>query len=154
QAETFLMRVARGSGVDGLASMAPEGPFPLRGFDDLRLLRPLLGFSHQRSIATLVPEGQFWIEDPSNDATRFARVRLRDAREVLEALGLTNERLAETAANMRRARDALEAQVDSFIARAVEISPWGYVSVRLDALAREPSEVGLRALARLLALVG
>jgi tRNA(Ile)-lysidine synthase len=65
QAETFLIRLARGSGVDGLAGMAPASPFPIHGFDDLTLTRPLLGFSHQRLVATLRAAKQDWIEDPS-----------------------------------------------------------------------------------------
>jgi tRNA(Ile)-lysidine synthase len=44
QAETFLLRLGRGSGVDGLAAMAPIAPYPLPGYDGLRLARPLLSF--------------------------------------------------------------------------------------------------------------
>ncbi len=75
QAETVLLRLARGSGVNGLAAMAPATR--LRG---VTLLRPLLGISRARIVATLEALRQPWIEDPSNEDTRFARVRLRKAR--------------------------------------------------------------------------
>lgn len=154
QAETFVMRLARGSGVDGLSGMAALSPFPLRAFDELSLLRPLLGFSHRRLIATLQAAKQVWIEDPSNDATRFQRTQLRTARAALEAAGLTPERLANTAAHLRRARQAIEQYVDTLLATSARPSPWGYVLVGLGDLRAAPAEIGLRALARLIAAVG
>lgn len=154
QAETFLIRLARGSGVDGLSGMAPVSRLPVAGFDDLTLMRPLLGFSHERLIATLRAAKQDWIEDPSNDAVRFERARLRAARPVLEQLGLSNERLAETGATMRRAREALDTYVDALFASAVDVSEWGYAVVRAREFGNAPTEIGLRVLARLLTLVG
>ncbi|MBF0335348.1 MAG: tRNA lysidine(34) synthetase TilS, partial [Alphaproteobacteria bacterium] len=72
QAETLLLRLARGSGLDGLAAMAPiaERPFA-------RLLRPLLDVPRARLEATLERAGQSWIDDPSNADRAYARVRLR-----------------------------------------------------------------------------
>lgn len=74
QAETVVMRAARGSGADGLAGMAAllEGP-------DVRLLRPLLAVPRVRLAATLRAEDIPWIDDPSNADLRFERARLREA---------------------------------------------------------------------------
>ncbi|MAG22807.1 MAG: tRNA lysidine(34) synthetase TilS, partial [Rhodospirillaceae bacterium] len=70
QAETFLLRLGRGSGVDGLAGMAPLSEVPT-----MRLLRPLLDVPKARLVATLQSRGQEWVEDPSNRDLAYARVR-------------------------------------------------------------------------------
>ncbi len=74
QAETVIMRAARGSGPDGLAGMAA-----LVERADVRLLRPLLGIPRARLTATLLARGVPWIDDPSNADLRFERARLRAA---------------------------------------------------------------------------
>lgn len=100
QAETLLMRLARGSGVDGLAAMQAE-----REHAGLRWLRPLLGCSRGDLRRYLSEIGEGWVEDPSNSDDRFSRVRMRKA---IAALKLDQARLAETADAMHRARAALE----------------------------------------------
>lgn len=145
QAETFLLRLARGSGVDGLAGMRAVSPFPMSEFP-MVLVRPLLGFARASLRPMLVEQGQHWIEDPMNADARFARVRIRQAWAQLEPLGLTPARLVETAAHLGRARQALEAVSGAVLARACQAVERG---IALDpfALKSAPTELGLRALA-------
>ena len=154
QAETFLLRLARGSGLEGLSGMAALAPFPLRGFEGLSLARPLLGLSHARLVATLQARCQSWIEDPSNASSRYERARLRQSKPELEALGLTSERLAQTTVHLRRAMEVVDDAVTVLLERAVQVSPWGYALVRAREFAAARREVALRALARLLAAIG
>lgn len=76
QAETLLLRLARGSGTAGLAAMAPARPLPGPG-PPLDLLRPLLRVP--RSDVEAIVRAEAWPvrEDPSNRDLRFARNRLR-----------------------------------------------------------------------------
>ena len=148
QSETLLIRLARGSGLDGLSGMAAKACFPLRGYEDIALLRPLLSFSHARLTQTLRATKQKWIEDPSNDAERFTRVKMRAARKTLEGAGLTPERLAETASHLRRAREAIDFAVDQLLAETVDMNAWGYAILRQRQLGAAPAEIALRALAR------
>ncbi len=149
QAETLLLRLARGSGVDGLAAMAP-----VHETADLRLLRPLLDVPRERLRAFLKRESCPYVRDPSNDDPAFARVRMRAALPALAAEGLTPARLAATARRMARARTTLESAATEALARAAEIYPEGFAVVAPGMLCGLPEEVALRALSRLLACVG
>lgn len=149
QAETFLLRLARGSGVDGLSAMAPAVEL-----DRLRLLRPLLDVPRARLLAFLAARGLTPIEDPSNHDDRFDRVRLRRSMPGLGPLGLDARGLAATAKRLGRARQALEHQTAAVLARAAAVHPEGYARLDGGLLASAPDEIGLRALSRLLAAIG
>ncbi|HCP82205.1 MAG TPA: tRNA lysidine(34) synthetase TilS [Octadecabacter sp.] len=103
QAETVLMRLARGSGVAGLAGMQPYGAAP----DGLRIFRPLLDETRAELREWLTGGGISWSDDPSNEDPRFDRVRARQMQAELAKLGLTTDRLAQTAAHMQAARREL-----------------------------------------------
>lgn len=149
QAETLLLRLARGSGVDGLAAMAP-----LLEAADVRLLRPLLETPRARLAEFLEEEGRPYVRDPSNDDASFARVRMRKAIPALQDEGLSPSRLAATARRMGRARMALERSATQLLARAAVIYPEGYARLAPGPLCDAHEEVGLRALSRLLTCVG
>ncbi len=149
QAETLILRLGRGSGLDGLASMAELGETP-----HLRLLRPLLSVPKARLAATLGRLGQNWIEDPSNQDTHHARVRVRQSMPALEREGVSPARLAAAAHHLGRARAALDEATAHFLARAAAFHPAGFCRLDLGMLAAAPAEVSLRALARTLLTVG
>lgn len=141
QAETVLMRLARGSGVDGLAGMAP-----MRGHDGLRWWRPLLAARRPDLRAYLAERGIGWAEDPMNDDPTFARVRARRALAQVAPLGVTVEGLVATAGWMRLARAALDAAC-----AAAEGTVWrqeaGDLVIAAPAWGDLPEETRLRLLA-------
>ena len=158
QAETLLMRLARGSGLDGLAAMSPVTEMMGQdGRRPLRLLRPLLGVAKSRLQATLRARGVPWIEDPSNTDASFERVRWRTMHGALEAAGLAGEALATSAARLRRARAAVEAATDALCAPQaglVRTDPSGFFDVDLGRLRRAPEEIALRVVGRCIAAAG
>lgn len=146
-AETFLLRLARGSGVDGLSEMAAR----FEEGDGLELLRPVLDVSRSALRGTCRAVGADWFDDPTNDDPRFDRAAARQALAVLAPLGVTPERLAKTARSMRRARTALERRARSLAEAAAS---WrrdiGWVALSTVALAEADREIALRVLAGLL----
>jgi tRNA(Ile)-lysidine synthase len=152
QAETFLLRLGRGSGMDGLAAMAASSPFPRPGYGSLRILRPLLGFGRDELRAYATAKGAAWIEDPMNADPRFARTRMRRLLPLLDEAGVPVTRIVQAAQHASRARAALEAATQAFLDAHVRFD--GDVA-RLDApaLGRQPREIGLRALASVLGRV-
>jgi tRNA(Ile)-lysidine synthase len=100
QAETVLMRLARGSGVAGLAGMQSVGATPT----GLRICRPLLQETRTDLRAWLSEHHVTWSDDPSNNDARFDRVKARGMQDALGELGLTSDRLVQTAEHMQAAR--------------------------------------------------
>jgi len=107
QAETFLMRLAKGSGLDGLAAMRTEQPM-----GEITLVRPLLNIPKEDLVALCDAQNIPYVRDPTNEMTTYLRPRLRAVREALEQEGLTSKRLSTTAARFARARDALDIVAD------------------------------------------
>lgn len=111
QAETFFMRLQRGSGLTGLCGMAPV--FYLKG---LKIVRPLLSVSPQQLRNYLEQKHVRWVEDPSNQSEDFFRVRIRKFLPDFEkATGITPQRIAETMEILARSRDYLREQAEEVI---------------------------------------
>ncbi len=72
QAETFLMRLIRGAGLEGLAGMAAE-----KQIGSLRVVRPMLTVTRAEVVEYLRCRQLTWREDASNADRRFLRNRIR-----------------------------------------------------------------------------
>lgn len=107
QAETFLMRLKRGAGVEGLAEMARKRVIEPGDDCSVMLVRPLLDIPKARLIATLRARGVEWIEDPSNTRLDQERPRMRALLRGIEQEGLTATAIARSAQRLRRAEDAV-----------------------------------------------
>jgi tRNA(Ile)-lysidine synthase len=156
QAETVLFRLARGSGLVGLAGMANASPLPI-GADRIGfLLRPLLRIPKARLLATLRAAGIAFSEDPSNRDPRFTRARLRELMPPLAQEGLSTHGLSRFAARMRRADLTIEIAVAA-AREALAPEPWperGPVRFETVGFANLPAEVALRLLGRAIAHAG
>ena len=102
QAETFLMRLARESGLDGLSAMTSRKRHAGTVF-----CRPALGVRREDLRDILRCRGLEWVDDPSNSDPEFDRVKAREALKVLEPLGVNVAGLSRTAVHLAEARDTL-----------------------------------------------
>ena len=113
QAETFLMRLARGAGVSGLAGMRRvthiAGGVPL--------VRPLLGWRHSELEAVCADARVDPVEDPSNEDDQYERVRVRKA--LGQAEWLNSAAISESASHLAEADAALQWATDLEWQRAV-----------------------------------
>ncbi len=132
QAETLLMGVARSAGIAGLSGMRP------RWGEGVIFHRPLLDAGRDELRGWLQAAGIGWVDDPSNDNTRFTRIKARQALSALAPLGITAKTVAAVAGHLAQVQAALLAQVRSAsqhlreVAGALQIDP---------ALWDEPEEV-------------
>jgi tRNA(Ile)-lysidine synthase len=129
QAETLLMGLARGAGIAGLSGMRR-----LWADGGVTLHRPLLDAGRTELRDWLRAAGIGWVDDPTNDDARFARVKARRALVALAPLGISSERLAGVAGHLAEAQEAIAVQVRAAVAGnvvrgagALQIGPglWG-----------------------------
>jgi len=117
QAETFLMRLIRGSGLYGLASM--QEIYELNG---IHILRPLLSFHPDSLKAYLREKNIDWVEDESNQCEDFLRVKIRKfLPELTQNIGLEAKHLGLAASNLQKTRAFMEEVVNQHIQRYVHL---------------------------------
>jgi tRNA(Ile)-lysidine synthase len=146
QAETVLMRLARGSGAEGLSAM--QAVLERSG---VVWLRPLLGARRAALREVLRAEGAgggiAWVEDPTNDDTQYDRVKARQALAALAPLGIDAEGLARTAWHLQRQRRVLERAMQALARRARIWGALGEVRLDVAAMAEDEPDTALRLLA-------
>lgn len=142
QAETLLMRLARGAGVDGLAAMAPR-----RLSHGINWIRPLLGENRETLQNFLRQKDHAWATDPSNENRDFERIRMRDALETLAPLGITVQGLSNVSSHMADARAALDWHT-FLAAKEACVIAHGVVEINLKIYRTLPVEIARRLLVR------
>jgi tRNA(Ile)-lysidine synthase len=143
QAETVMMRLARGSGLSGLAAMAREAP---RGA--VTIARPLLDVPKAQLVATLRKAGIDYADDPSNRDLKFTRTRFRELMPQLVREGIDSRNLARLAQRLARANAALESVVSVMEHSIGRVSEAGLIEIDARAFATLPDEIALRLLGR------
>lgn len=147
QAETFLMRLVRGAGVDGLSAMAP-----CRRALGVDWLRPMLDVTRDDLRRWLAARRLGWVDDPSNANPRFARVQARQVLGLLQPLGLDAQALRETTRRLAEAREALDLTALA-AARQIASVEAGDVRIARPGLAALPGEIRRRLLSHALAWI-
>ena len=143
QAETILHRIARGSGISGLAGIRRQ-----RERDGIVLLRPLLDVPKTRLVATLRQARIPFADDPSNRDPRFLRARLRRLAPGLEREGIDAGKLSLLARRLARANAAIEQAAAEEWKRALRSSSRGALEFDARSYFALPAEIALRLLGR------
>jgi tRNA(Ile)-lysidine synthase len=127
QAETVLMRLAHGSGIDGLRAMDA-----FSFVEGCEVFRPLLGVRPEVLREVVSDAGLAPAHDPSNADENYERVRWRLMLPALEALGLTIERLGTLARRMDEASLLIHSEAEA--AYPVIVRPVTDTRTELDAV--------------------
>ena len=139
QAETLLLRLARGSGVAGLAGVRARGLVPGSA---AALLRPVLEFRRAELAAVVAAAGIAPAQDPSNQDDKFDRARLRKALAAADWLDVPA--LAASASHLADADAALDWAAQREWRECVTPAPLG-LTYRPSA----PRAVALRVIAQI-----
>ena len=146
QAETFLMRLQRGSGLTGLCAM--------REFEDmggLSILRPFLDKNPEELKVYLQQKGIHWVEDESNEDEQYLRNKIRKFLPLLEQkIGISAKDICQTVNRLQSSEDYIEKNVEKFFDKEIfcEIGDIYYCSYK--AFCELHPEMQFRVLAQIL----
>lgn len=149
QAETVLMRLAHGSGVEGLRGMAARSV--VEGCD---IYRPLLDVPRAALRDLVVAAGLVPVEDPSNDDRDYERVRWRQMLPMLAGMGMDAARLSTFARRMGELDAMVEAEAEAAHRRLVRQASERRAELDHAQFAALARPVAVRLLGRLLASIG
>jgi len=149
QAETVLMRMAHGSGIEGLRGMAA-----MAEIEGVPVHRPLLGIDPSALHAVVEEAGLSPAQDPSNTDPHYERVRWRQALPQLSALGLDTATLALFADRMGEADAAIAQMADGCFGEIVQLDGFGAARIELAPFVGLSPAISTRLLGRVLNIVG
>lgn len=126
QAETFLMRLQRGSGLLGLSSIDE-----ISYKNGIRILRPLLKINPHKLKDYLKEKNIVWVEDESNQCDDFLRVKMRKFLSILEnEVGISPERIGLAVENLQNSKNFIEKTIENI--KKNKIHKWGNVCYSFD----------------------
>ena len=139
-AETFLMRLGRSAGLDGLAAM--ESDFELH---DVKFKRPLISRQREELRGFLSRHNFQWHDDPSNEDIHYDRVRARKILETLGMLGIDRRSLSQSAHLLQDAKHSLRRATQDHAKQVLKFDR-GDVIISRDAFAMTDLELRRRIL--------
>lgn len=148
QAETFWARLARGSGLDGLAAIAEQSRR-----EEIILCRPFLHLNKSALENDLSNRCLPWVRDVMNGDEVYERVRWRNRQQTLSEIGLTPDVVDRTTRRLSRVRQALDFYTDRFMKALTDIHPEGYATITWQSLTAVPEEIAIRVVVRTLEII-
>ena len=107
--ENFLIRIVRGSGLNGLISFSKNVKYKDQ---DLNIIRPLLDLEKKDLLHISNEVFSFFVKDPSNINTDYKRTRIRNLLYSLEKEGLDIKKLKLTIDNLKDSNESIKFYVD------------------------------------------
>jgi tRNA(Ile)-lysidine synthase len=147
QIENFLIRLERGSGIDGLSLM--DSYFSKQ---KVNFMRPLIAVRKTELKSYLEVQNIKWFEDPSNQDTKFKRNKIRNLLANLDD-DLIKQRIYQTSSHFSRVKSYLSAQVNTAYQKLI----WQQdkiIIIELAEFKKLHSEIALRLLIKILSEIG
>ena len=136
QVETFLIRLSRGSGVEGLSSMNEITTLK----QGTSLIRPLLDFKKNELISITKHTFNKFFKDPSNKNRKFLRTNIRELKKNLEKKGIDIEKIVRSIKNIASTKEAINFYVERSIKKYITFK--GKLTIlNLEKFRQEPKEI-------------
>lgn len=145
QAETILMRIFRGTGIDGLTGI-PK----LYNLNGVNILRPFLSFSRDEIENILKSAKWGWVNDPSNLNDKYERSKIRKLIASLPQKELVISRLNLLAKNSLRVRNFLTSYSNDIYKKISKEGVFGEITLDREKFIDLDEEIALRVLTTIL----
>lgn len=146
QRETLLIRLTKGSGLDGLMGMQDRVNYN----KDLVIARPLLEITKDAIMAYCAAHQIPYSQDPSNTNSKYLRPRLRQIEQALDDEGFSSLRAARLGKRVARAKDALEFMAQKAFDTLVQGDAATLVQIDSQDFRALPDEIGLRVVLKII----
>ena len=141
QVETFILRLMRGSGLDGLAAMQSVSVK-----NDIYVIRPFLDVPRDYLHEFLKDTSLNPIHDPSNRDEKYTRIRVRKILDILHQEGLHKEKIATTILRLKSAKEALTDLTYQRMNQMITQNHLGEIYIDREKFVTLPEDIGLRCL--------
>ncbi|ABD44830.1 tRNA(Ile)-lysidine synthetase [Ehrlichia chaffeensis str. Liberty] len=141
QAETIMIRLERGSGLDGLAGMQ-EYTY----LNGICILRPLLSASRTELLQYANKNNITWINDTSNNNKKYKRTLYRNMLEITDNPEVLINRLYTASEHIKRSLNCILHYVRLATDQCLEFTNLGHINIKLDIFLTLPEEISIRLL--------
>jgi tRNA(Ile)-lysidine synthase len=141
QIETFLIRLSRGSGIQGLSSMKKVSSLNSK----VKLIRPLLDEKKQDLTVIAKQYFNFFFKDPSNTNQKYLRTKIRSLIKQFEKNGIKHEKIISSINNLGASRDTLNAYI-ARVEKGCVVKKKKKVLINLKSFLIENDEIQLKIL--------
>ena len=141
QVETFLIRLSRGSGIQGLSSMDRV----VKLNSKVSIFRPLLDLKKEDLISISKSYFDRVVKDPSNDDNKYLRTKIRGLVKHFEKSGIDLDRVHHSIKNLAASRDILNSYIKSVEKKCV-LKKRNQILINLDSFSKEKQEIQLKIL--------
>jgi tRNA(Ile)-lysidine synthase len=148
-AENFIIRLFRGSGLDGLSSIAQ-----VSDFQKIKLIRPLLDVTKDELKDFLQAKKIKWIEDESNKDERFLRNKIRNFFDTFEEKNLIQKRVKNAADEISKMRDLFDGLMLREAKKTLGFHQNEFFTINVKKFIKIEKKIALKILALILMEVG
>lgn len=143
QAETFFIRLFRGSGIDGLSSMSE-----ISNLFGLTIIRPFLNL-HKSDLKNFLIENNIkWVEDKSNSDEKFLRNKIRNFLNTFENKQQITERINFAIQEIVKCKKNIENELEEVEKNILDFSSFGICLIYRENLISIEEDLALRLLAK------
>jgi len=149
--ENFLIRIVRGSGLNGLISLSKNIKYRDQ---NINILRPLLNIKKKDLVYVSKEIFSFFVNDPSNINKDYKRTRIRNLLHSLEKEGLDTKKLKLTIDNLKDSDKSIKFYVDRNLKRNAVFLKKKYVYILSFNFFDQSHEIIFRSLTKVLQVLG